>query len=612
MDALTFLAVIQDARRALLGAAVGGIQPAGPHGLWIELTTGNGQDSLLLSADDAFPRISRGATRPARSGPLCPFAGVARRLLRETTLLSVVHRGLDRMAVMEFACTNPAPENGYQLIAELFGRQPNLILVERVTGQILEAVRHFQGPNGRTIAPRQLYQAPSASARPDPRLLETGEAINAALIPHLHAGLAPSVALRQSFAGLTSPWEQEVAARTSNGSPAELAQALMELIRSIETGPWDPRLILDGSGHSVGTSPIRLHHIPEDQQQPCVSLGDMVERYASRVRRQRAFAKRQSTLRQVLRRVEIRLRSRRVKLTAESQKFSRADLVRRMGEILVAHQDAVLRGASEVTLPDHAAGAEGGPEVTITIPLDPTLSAGANAERLFKAARRGRRGAIRVGARLAETDVELAHVHAWSERVAVATDLKTVDAIRKEVEETPRLLAHQDKMALNGGPEAEHGESRRAPAGHAPKPKRGASFRQRQEAGLEPRRFVSSDGLPILVGRDTQGNDYLTLHLAKSQDLWLHVQGCPGSHVVIRVANRSGNMPRRTLIQAAQLAAYYSQARTHGKVAVDYTLRKYVHKPKKAKPGLVTISQEKTIIVSPDKSLIQKLAASDG
>jgi predicted ribosome quality control (RQC) complex YloA/Tae2 family protein len=81
---------------------------------------------------------------------------------------------------------------------------------------------------------------------------------------------------------------------------------------------------------------------------------------------------------------------------------------------------------------------------------------------------------------------------------------------------------------------------------------------------------------------------------------------------VIGVPNRANGVPRRTLIQAAQLAAYYSQARSEGKVAVDYTLRKYVRKPRKAKPGLVTISQEKTIIVSPDKSLVQKLAARDG
>jgi predicted ribosome quality control (RQC) complex YloA/Tae2 family protein len=123
-----------------------------------------------------------------------------------------------------------------------------------------------------------------------------------------------------------------------------------------------------------------------------------------------------------------------------------------------------------------------------------------------------------------------------------------------------------------------------------------------------PRRFVSSDGLPILVGRDNEGNDYLTVHLARSEDLWLHVQGFSGSHVVVRPRTRTSGFPRRTLVEAAQLAAYYSQARDHGKVVVDYTLRKYVRKPRKSKPGLVTITQEKSIVVPPDKSLIAKLA----
>jgi predicted ribosome quality control (RQC) complex YloA/Tae2 family protein len=78
------------------------------------------------------------------------------------------------------------------------------------------------------------------------------------------------------------------------------------------------------------------------------------------------------------------------------------------------------------------------------------------------------------------------------------------------------------------------------------------------------------------------------------------------------VQNRQGGIPRRTLLQAAQLAAYYSQARNEGKVEVSYTLKKYVRKPRKAPQGLVTITQEKTVRVSPDKSLVAKLAARDG
>lgn len=599
MDALTFLAVIQDVRRALLHARVLNVQAAGPHGLWLQLETPEGTDSLLLSAHEALPRLSRGAPRPPKTGPASPLAEVARRVLPGTCLQAVTHRGLDRVAVLEFAHADPPREAGGLLIAELFGRQPNLILADRPAEHILEAARHVEGPGGRTIAPGQSYQAPPPPIRPDPRILGSLEAISAALSPHLAAGLAPRLALRQSLTGLTGLWEQELAARTGNGDPQELAQALLDLIRAVERGPWEPRLILDGAGRPIAASPVRLCHVREDQQQPCSSLGEMLERLAVHLNRQGAVALRQTRLRQVLRRVEVRLRSRRAKLAAESLEFGRADLLRRMGEVLVAHQAEVPRGATEVSFPDHA----GGPGATLTIPLDPALSPAANAERLFKAARRGRRGTLRVAARLAETDADLTRVHAWSERVLQAASLETLEAVRQEMEESPRLLAPQDRTAL-----AETAPGEKA----APRVRRQRAVSRpsggRRKEGPEPRRFVSSDGLTILVGRDNEGNDHLTLHLAKSHDLWLHVQGQGGSHVVIRARDRSGNIPRRTLIQAAQLAAYYSRAREHGKVAVDYTLRKYVHKPKKAKPGLVTISQEKTIIVSPDKSLIQRLA----
>jgi predicted ribosome quality control (RQC) complex YloA/Tae2 family protein len=604
MDALTFLAVIQDVRNALVGARVRSALAAGLHGLWIELETPGGQDSLLLSANDAFPRLSRGAARPARGGPVTPLAGAARRVLPGATLHAVAHRGLDRMAVLEFSSPVPPVGAGCSLVAELFGRQPNLILVDRMTGQILEAARHFKSPDGRTITPDNPYVLPPAPVRPDPRVLGSVEAITAALAPCVSAGLATPHALRQSLAGLTGLWEQELAARAGHGTPAEVARALVDLIRIVEKGPWEPHLVLDETGRPIAASPVRLRHVPAGSQQPCASLGEMADRLAKYLDSHRTFTSRQTTWRQVLRRLEVRLRSRRAKLAAEALEFGRADLFRRMGEILVAHQRDIPRGATEVTLQDHAAGGAGGAAATITIPVDPALSPAANAERLFKAARRGRRGSVRVTARLAETEAELGRVQAWSERVAEASSLETLEAVRREMEQTPRLLASQDRTALAGTGQAQN------PAPREPGRRAGArSSSARRKEGPEPRRFVSSDGLPILVGRDNEGNDYLTVHLAKAHDLWLHVQDHAGSHVVIRVGNREGNVPRRTLIQAAQLAAYYSQARDHGKVAVDYTLRKYVHKPKKAKLGLVTVSQEKTIIVPPDKTLIQKLAA---
>lgn len=112
------------------------------------------------------------------------------------------------------------------------------------------------------------------------------------------------------------------------------------------------------------------------------------------------------------------------------------------------------------------------------------------------------------------------------------------------------------------------------------------------------RRFVSSDGIEILVGKKAADNDFLTFRVARSLDLWLHAEDYPGSHVVVRLAGRKV-APHKTLLEAAQLAAFYSDAREHPKAAVRYTQRKFVNKPRKGPPGLVSLSSFRTILVEP-------------
>jgi predicted ribosome quality control (RQC) complex YloA/Tae2 family protein len=268
-----------------------------------------------------------------------------------------------------------------------------------------------------------------------------------------------------------------------------------------------------------------------------------------------------------------------------------------MGEILVANQNAVPRGAAEAVLHDYAVG----PDAAIRIPLDPMLGPGANAERFFQAARRARRGTTRVASRLAETDRDLARLASLLPRVLSADRSEDLDVARQELERMPHLLGPRDRAMLPP-------LSREAAGSGVPPATKKPVAPRRKGEGPEPRRFVSSEGLSILVGRDNEGNDYLTLHVARSEDLWMHVEGFSGSHVVVRMRDRAGGVPRRTLIEAAQLAAYYSQARAHGKVAVSYTLKKYVRKPRKSPPGLVTLTHEKTVIVKPDKELVVRLA----
>lgn len=112
------------------------------------------------------------------------------------------------------------------------------------------------------------------------------------------------------------------------------------------------------------------------------------------------------------------------------------------------------------------------------------------------------------------------------------------------------------------------------------------------------RRFISSDGFEIMVGKKAKDNDFLTFRVARSLDLWMHAADYPGSHVIIRNPNRK-EIPNKTLLEAAQLAAFYSSGREQTKAAVNYTQKKFVNKPRRSAPGAVSISSFKTILVEP-------------
>ena len=115
-------------------------------------------------------------------------------------------------------------------------------------------------------------------------------------------------------------------------------------------------------------------------------------------------------------------------------------------------------------------------------------------------------------------------------------------------------------------------------------------------SGIRP--YLSSDGFEILVGKKATDNDYLTSRIANSRDTWMHAADYPGSHVVIRNPDNK-EVPHRTLIEAAQLAAFFSQGKKQTKAAVHYTLKKFVNKPKGVAPGLVRLASFKTILVEP-------------
>ena len=115
------------------------------------------------------------------------------------------------------------------------------------------------------------------------------------------------------------------------------------------------------------------------------------------------------------------------------------------------------------------------------------------------------------------------------------------------------------------------------------------------------RRYRSGDGYEILVGRTDRDNDYLTQRVAKSSDLWFHAADYPGSHVILRNPTRQP-VPHRSILEAARLAAKFSQARELSKVAVNYCEKKFVTKPRGFPPGQVRLASFRTITVEPGEA----------
>jgi predicted ribosome quality control (RQC) complex YloA/Tae2 family protein len=253
------------------------------------------------------------------------------------------------------------------------------------------------------------------------------------------------------------------------------------------------------------------------------------------------------------------------------EEASRAPDVRREAEALTAHLTQVPRGAAKVLIPDPR-----DPAIKLAIELDPTLPPHENANRAFRRASKLERALEAIPARRVLLIDELVKARAQLERV--------------EAGERPQGLPStpMTKGALS--------PAKPARSALGPSATRGAEV----PAKLQPRRYKTRDGWEIWIGKTNEGNDYLTHRLARPEDFWFHVQGSPGSHVVLRRGKSKDDPSKDTLREVASWAAFFSRQKTSSTVPVMWTRKKYVRKPRGSKPGLAEVMRdEKTIFVRP-------------
>ncbi len=273
-------------------------------------------------------------------------------------------------------------------------------------------------------------------------------------------------------------------------------------------------------------------------------------------------ASEEKTITNALKRTIKRLTKRIAKIETEIEKAEDYETYKKMAELIQINLNNIKKGTKEITFDDIYLDSS----AKLTIKLDPALTPAKNAEKYFQKHRKAREGLEQMKRRFEISNLELENL------LRIQSDLESNFERAKN--------QYQSELAEI-------------------MPKEGGVSETFQR--LPYKEYELKSGVKIFVGRDGSDNDRTTFDFAKPYELWFHTQQCAGSHVVLKFPNKSFEPSRREIEETAAVAAYFSKARKDTLVPVLYTPRKYVRKPRKSKPGLVTVEREKSVMVAPAK-----------
>ncbi len=621
VDALTLAAIADELGEELVGARIENVIQPTPQAVALQCW-GRGRNRwLLASAQPQHARIHLIDHKPRKlvvEPP--PFVMLLRKHLEGARVVSIRQPRWERVIEVGFARTPAAADTApVCLVVEIMGRLSNLILCDGA-GMILGALRNVsaQVNRYRTVAPHVAYRPPPAQTRVlygealprlDPETVSADalrvaadDALAAQRDPkekaHRHASVASLVA--SHVTGFSRDLGEEVSARALGTVDVPLdstvdfdaiARVTRDLASLVSTHDWQPTLVFRDTHDASVPEAFAVYtpaRFPEAVLRPVADVNTLLALYYEQAEWHGAVENAKSDLRRRLRTERDRCVRKYEALRADLRALEEASRLRMEADLLLAFQSDVVPGASSFTVDNPFPAGDEMPGESITLNLDPRLSAVQNANRRYDRYHKLQRAAAQIPPQLDANTLELTRIEQLETDLALAETLPEIALVRAEIAEAGYLRGRA------AGAEA-HG---RLGARHAVKP--GTKGKQRAPQGPEggtPLRRKSADGFILLIGKNSRQNETVTFHEASGNDVWLHARGVPGAHVIVKSGGRP--VPERTLREAAALAAYYSQARAAGSVPVDHTQQRYVRHMKGGGPGMVTYEHERTLQAEP-------------
>lgn len=548
MDILYIEAIVRELRSILSGASLNKVYQPGTREIILRLWNGRANLRLILSVAPGASRLH--LTERRLPNPPSPprFAQLLRSRLHR---LQEIEQGSGER-VVRFHFTGEEKQR-WTLVAELFGAQGNLILLdhrERIVDALVRVERQ-----GRGVLPGRPYIVPE---RPSLHDLAQG-------VPEIPADLP----FRSWLEKKVSPMTPLIAANLAVGVDRGLApeKVLSRFRDRWLAGDFTPAIV------TWGGRPVLSAFVPEylvlGGIQTFSSPSEGAEAFYGAVSEEELFDGGRGALEKVVRKGLRRLEKRLLHIETEEKKARQSQRQRQLGDLLLANLHRLRKGMTAIALDDWYAD----PPEPVTVPLDPSLSPEENANTYFRRHRKGKRALEHIARRRKETLGE----KEWLEGVALAleeaAEADDFQEIRRELEAAGLIQA------------------------------RPTTISRRKEGPAAPavRQATSPGGYTLYWGRNNRSNDHVSRQLTGPGDLWFHAHHIPGCHLVLKCGSQSGEVPDEDILFAAAIAAAHSRGKDDTRVEVMVAEGKAVRKPKGARPGLVTVENYRTVAVRPIK-----------
>lgn len=535
----------EELRRDLLGGRIQKINQPFEQELVLQIRSNRKSHKLLLSAHSVFGRVQ--LTDTTFENPAIPntFIMVMRKYLQGAVIEAIQQVENDRILEISVSNKNEIGDSvAVTLVIEIMGKHSNIILLDKASGKIIEAIKHvgFSQNSYRTILPGSTYVAP-----PQPSSLNPFTVGDEKLFEILHTEDLEPKRLQQIFQGLGRDTATELSDR--------LTADKLKTFRAFFASPTQPSL----------TEKSFSALLFSDSKTQMSTLSELLDSfYKDKAERDRV----NQQASELIRRVENELEKNRKKLGKQEEELlatENAEEFRQKGELLTTFLHQVPNDQDQVELDNYYTGEK------IIISLDKALTPNQNAQRYFKRYQKLKEAVKHLTSLIEETRTTILYLESVEIALAQAS-LTEIAEIREELIQTGFIRRRQ---------------------------------REKIQKRQKPEKYLATDGQTIiLVGRNNLQNDVLTFKMAKKDELWFHAKDIPGSHVVI-TGNLQPSDEVKT--DAAELAAYFSKARLSNLVQVDMIETRKLNKPTGGKPGFVTYTGQKTLRVTPDEEKIKSM-----